>query len=109
LKLTRSLVDQDNTTALSDAVRASEMLHRHAPDDAEPPMLAAQAGARWVKLRFEELRGNVPEEERAEFTSTLTTSKTWLEKAAELDADKKKLRDAAAELAEAEAVLARMP
>jgi hypothetical protein len=84
LKLTRSLVDQDNTTALSDAVRASEMLHRHAPDDAEPPMLAAQAGARWVKLRFEELRGNVPEEERAEFTSTLTTSKTWLEKAAEL-------------------------
>jgi hypothetical protein len=108
LRLTRSLVDQDNSTALSDAIHASEMMHSHAPDDAEPPMLAAQAGARWVKLRFEELRGNVPEEERAEIVSTLTTSKTFLEKAAELDADKKKLRNAEKELAEAEAVLSRV-
>jgi hypothetical protein len=108
LKLTRSLVDQDNSTALRDAIRASEMLHSHAPDDAEPPMLVAQAGARWVKRSVIDLRGNVPEDKLAEFTSTLASSKTWLEKAAELDADEKKLRNAEKELAEAEEILSRV-
>jgi hypothetical protein len=109
LKLVHSLVDQDSTAALSDAIRTAGMLHRHAPDDPEPPTLAALAGARWVKLRFEELRRNVPQEERSEFSSKLASSKAWLEKAAALDADRDQLRDAEGELAEAEEILSRMP
>jgi hypothetical protein len=106
LRLARSLIDQDNLMALHDAIQASEILHSHAPDDAEPPLLAAQAEARWVKMSVETLRGNVPQDKRAEFTSALTRCKTWLEKAEELDADRRKLRNAKKELSEAEKMLA---
>lgn len=108
LQLTRSLVDKDDSTALRETIQASVMLHQHAPDDFEPPLLAAQAGARWVKLRFEELRGNVPEGERAEFALVLAASKTRLAKAMELDAEDKKLKIVEEELAEAKAILARV-
>jgi hypothetical protein len=109
LKLTRSLVDQDNPTALRDAIRTSAMLHRHAPDNSELPLLAAQAGARWVKLMSEKLRTNVSEEERAELASVIADGKNWLEKAAQLKASKRTFSRAEAELAEAEEILAGIP
>jgi hypothetical protein len=109
LQLTRSLVGMNDSRALHEAIQTSVMLHQHAPDDSEPPLLAAQAGARWVKLRFEEQRGKASEEEQFEFGSVLATSKTWLGKAAELAADDKKLKAVEEELSEAEGNLAGVP
>jgi hypothetical protein len=107
LTIADSLIGQESTTAPHDAFHSLQYLYRRSPDDKEIPLLAARAGASWVKRRLEELRGKVSEEERAALVSALASSKNMVKKAAEMKANKKKIQKAETDIAEAEKLLAR--
>ncbi len=102
VKFSESLLEQDIVAAYDDARRATALLHNHAPADGALPLLSARAEAKWVSKTLETLRSDISDEEREEMTAALARGRKWLEKAAELDADKKQIRRAEKEVSEAE-------
>jgi hypothetical protein len=66
------------------------------------PLLSARAEAKWVKKTLEVLRSGISDEQKNELAAALARGRQWLEIAAELDADKKEIREAAKEVSEAE-------
>jgi hypothetical protein len=108
LKLSRSLIEQPGGVALRDAARSLGFLHRLDPTDPELPLLAARAGARWVKTVALANRNGLDDPERAELVSALEQSKGWVQTAAELGADSKKTRELESEIVEAEGILERI-
>ena len=102
VKLSESLLEQEDITAYSDARKTTVVLHHFAPGDSALPLLAARAEARWVNKTLETQRGSVTDEQREEMISALARGRTWLEKASELDADKEQVQKAEKQIAEAE-------
>lgn len=102
LKLTRSLIDQEGPTAPRDAARSLDLLQHYDPNNPDIPVLAARAEALWVKRVLDELRGSPTEADRQGLTGALDRAKKWLERASKLDASKKDIESAEAEIAEAE-------
>ncbi|MFQ5792416.1 MAG: hypothetical protein ACE5JI_18255, partial [Acidobacteriota bacterium] len=108
-KLARSLLERAGATAPRDAASTFAFLHRLNPADAELPVLAALAQARWVKRAAEERRGSLGDAEREELSSALAVSKEWVQRAVELGADAKNTKKAEQEIAEAENALGNAP
>lgn len=102
VKLSESLLEQDVVTAYDDARRTTALLHNHAPADGALPLLSARAEAKWVKKTLEARRTNISDEQREEMSASLARAREWLEKAAELEADKKQIREAEKAVSEAE-------
>ena len=105
VKLSESLLEQEDITATSDARKTTVVLHHLAPGDSALPLLAARAEARWVNKMLEMHRGSISDEQRDEMIAALTCGRTWLEKASELDADKKQIREVEKQIAETEKLL----
>jgi hypothetical protein len=82
-------------------------MHALYPDEADIPALGALATGMWVRRQARSRRAILSEEERSGLESELSSGKSLLEKAVELNARKKDIENARSEIAEAEKELAR--
>ncbi len=109
LKLTRALAGQPGSIALKDGARVFAFWARLNPTDAELPVLAATAEARWVKAVALANRRGLGDEARSELIAALQRSRGWVRTANELGASDKKTKAAEAEIVEAEEMLVGLP
>ncbi len=109
LKLARGLSAQPGSLALKDSARVVSFWSRLNPTDAELPVMAATAEARWVKAVALANRRGLGDEERSELMAALQRGKGWLRTASELGAGDKKTKAAEAEIMEAEELLVGIP
>ncbi len=102
VKLVESLLEQEGITAYSDARETTAVLHHLSPADSSLPLLSARAEAKWVNEMLETHRGSISDGQREEMIAALVRGRVWLEKASELDADKKQIRKVENQIAETE-------
>ena len=109
LKLAQGLSTQPGPLALKDGARVASFWARLNPTDAELPLLAATAEARWVKTVALANRRGLADEERSKLLAGLQRSRGWVRTANELGASDQKTQAVEAEIVEAEKVLVRIP
>ena len=109
LKIARGLSSQPGAVALQDGARVLSFWSRLNPDDAELPIMAATAEARWVKAVALANRRGLADEQRSELMAALQRSKGWVRTADEQGASSNKTAAVEVEIAEAEEMLVGIP
>jgi len=107
LKVARGLADLSEPVALKDGARCLAFLYRLDPTDAELPVHAARAEARWVKAMAAANQSGLDELQRSELVAALERGKGLVRTAGELGANETK--EVEAEIVEAEGMLGKVP